>query len=452
MNVTSILLKKIILEGDSETWSKVRRHYLPSEYHTCYSVINNYFEEHGYIPSFDALKLSVRSNIVLDQFYAVQAAEDVDLPNEQLLEFLKNEYTQEEIMEQLVKYLEESIMMESARENIDNLQSIIYDLEEKVDLKDPEQDMQRIELFDTIEDIESAFPLGLNSDYDTKVRFAPGDYILIGGKRGAGKSLTCSNITVNEYLRGRSSIYFTIEMTSRAILQRNCAIATGIPAGSLRMRNLSHGEWNTAAQWWANRFEGGAEAYNKYLEHHNFDMLHQELQKQQLNPKLQMDIVYDPELTLSTVKSELDRKVEKLKPSVIIIDYVNQLKRNANHRGGQYEWTEQIEISKALKTIAQDYGIPVVSPYQIDASGEARFAKGLLDSADCAFALNAHSKEDSCITFDCVKMRDNDEISFTSKVDWKTLKMGPESALSPEQKKKAPDVDGEPIDDMPFNL
>lgn len=94
MNVTSILLKKIILEGDSETWSRLRKHYLPSEYHVLYSTINKHFEDIGGLPSFDALKLSVRNDTVLNKVYAVQAAEDVELDNSLLLEFLKNEYTQ----------------------------------------------------------------------------------------------------------------------------------------------------------------------------------------------------------------------------------------------------------------------------------------------------------------------------------------------------------------------
>ncbi len=448
MNVTSVLLKKILVEADVDTWSKIRRHYLPAEYHVIYSVVNKHFEEVSILPSFDALKLSIRSSQVLDKVYAIETAEDVDIDNATLLEFLKNEFTQEEIMEQLSTYLEESIMMESAKENVEKLQQIIFHVEDRVDLKDPNEDMQRIELFDSIEDIEGAFALGLNDDYDRQVRFAPGDYILIGGRRGAGKSLTCSNMAVNAYEQGQSSIYFTIEMTSRAILQRMCAIATGIPAASLRMRNLSHGEWNTVAQWWSARFDGGEEAYVKYSKHHSFDDLHKDLSKCILHPHKQMDVVYDPSLSLSIIRSELSRKVEKLQPKVILVDYANQVKRGGPSKSGQYEWTEQIEVSKALKAIAQEYGIPVVSPYQTDATGEARFAKGLLDSADAAFSLEAHAKEDECITFECVKMRDNDEISFTSKMNWKSLKLGPESAINPKLKKSSEDESDEQYDDM----
>jgi hypothetical protein len=437
LNITQVFLKKVISEVDSDTWVQVRPHYLPAEYHSVYKIINKYFEDHSRLPSFDALKLSVRSDVVLNKIYAISLAEDVDLPNSELLEYVKNQYAQEEILDQISKYLEESIMIDSAKDNITHLSNIIAHVEDRVDMKDPEEDMNRIELFDSEEDLSKAFSLGLNSDFDSKFKFGCTDYILIGGVRGTGKSLTCSNIAVHAYEQlQRSSIYFTIEMTPRAVLQRNCAIATGIPASKMRSKTLSVEEWRIVAKWWSGRFTDGEKAYEKYLQHRSFDELHGDLSRLPLLEEKQLDIVYDPSMTLATIRSELDKKVERLKPAVILVDYVNQVSRFGHRKMGQYDWTEQIEVSKALKAIAQEYEIPVVSPYQIDATGEARFAKGLLDSADAAFTLDAHKKEDECITFKCVKMRDNEEVDFTSKMNWSTLKMGPEPAQLPEKETK----------------
>ena len=59
---------------------------------------------------------------------------------------------------------------------------------------------------------------------------------MVGGKRGAGKSVICANIANNVYESGKSVIYFTIEMDSRSILQRCCAIATQVPFSRLRTR------------------------------------------------------------------------------------------------------------------------------------------------------------------------------------------------------------------------
>jgi replicative DNA helicase len=252
--------------------------------------------------------------------------------------------------------------------------------------------------------------------------------VLIGGRRGAGKSFTCSNIASNTFDDGDSVIYFTIEMTARQIMQRCCSVSTGVPINALRNRNLSIGEWQLVAEWWSNRFEDGEHAFREYLEHRDFDKYHSELTVRPLREK-QLDVVYNPTLTLGNIRTELDKKVSQIKPKVVIVDYVNQVKRAAvsNSRMGQYDWTEQIEVSKSLKAMAQDYNVVMVSPYQTDATGEARFAKGILDSADTAFSLDPHMKEDNIITFSCVKMRNGEETDFTSTMDWTTLRIGPET-------------------------
>jgi hypothetical protein len=98
--------------------------------------------------------------------------------------------------------------------------------------------------------------------------------------------------------------------------------------------------------------------------------------------------------------------------------------------------------------MAQEYKVPVFSPYQTDASGEARFAKGILDAADAAFALEPWDHEDNCVTFKCVKIRNDSPIDFTSTMNWETLKMGPESAMTPDQREDSAHKTGESIDDL----
>ena len=159
--------------------------------------------------------------------------------------------------------------------------------------------------------------------------------------------------------------------------------------------------------------------------------------------------MYDAGLTLSKIRSELDKKVKQMDVGVIIVDYINQVKRSSlPSRGGQYDWTEQIEVSKALKSMAQEYEVPVFSPYQTDASGEARFAKGILDAADAAYTLETWDHEDACITLNCVKMRSASMKSFTSEVDWDSLKIGPASAMTPKEREDSSHKTGEEIDDI----
>jgi replicative DNA helicase len=428
VNLASILLKTIIAQCDMETWANSQKHYFPTEYSSIWSYLNKYVEQHSVLPSFEDLRLAVRDATLRDRFIALEKIDEIDIEPNILLEYLKNEYTQVEIMNQLEKYLSDSIAMESAQENIESLQNIVLSVEEKVDLKDTSTNMRKMELFDPIEELEKNVPLGLNHDFDRIQTFGPSDLVLIGGKRGAGKSIACANIASSTYEAGHSVMYFTIEMSSRATMQRICSISTGVPAAAIRNRNLSIGEWEQVARWWSQRFEDGERALSRYLSHRDFDTYHDELTAKPLREK-QIDVVYAPSLTLANIRTELDKKVARLQPRVVIVDYINQVKRSmvSNGRMGQYDWTEQIEVSKALKTYAQDYGFIMVSPYQIDASGEARFAKGILDAADAAFTLDAHAKEDNIIRFNCAKMRNSDEVSFTSTMDWASLAIGPET-------------------------
>ena len=94
---------------------------------------------------------------------------------------------------------------------------------------------------------------------------------------------------------------------------------------------------------------------------------------------------------------------------------------------------------KLMKSIAQEYNIPVFAPYQTDNSGEARFAKGILDAADAAFTMETWSPEDECITFNCTKMRSAKMEGFTSTMDWETLKIGPQSTMNPKARDELKD-------------
>jgi replicative DNA helicase len=431
-------LKQIITQEDFESWGNLRVNYLSAEYQSLYKVMDTHIKNFRSLPTFDDLKLSIRDRKLQEKVFAIEAVE-VDIDAWVLLEYLKNEYTQVEILDELDKFIDKTVAISSAEENVEAIQQIVLDVGERVDLKAPEENMQTIPLFDSEKDLKKFLPLGLNDDYDQTLKFSPRDLILVGGRRGAGKSITCCNIANNVYEQGRSALYFTIEMDSRSILQRMCALGARIPISRLATRNLTTVEWDRVATWWAGRFDGGAELLPEFTEHRDFDAFHTKLQTVPLNKDRQIDVVYDPVLSLSRIRQELETKASQTDYGVIVVDYLNQVKRsNAPSRGGQYDWTEQIEVSKTLKSIAQEYEIPVFAPYQTDSTGEARFA------------LETWSPEDEAITFNCTKMRSAKMEGFTSVMDWETLKIGPKSTMNPKEKEAIKDSlsTGEDVHDV----
>jgi len=449
LNIASALIKQVIALQDFDTWSSVRRDYLPTEYHSLFSIIDKHTTTYHSLPTFEELKFSIRDSKSLEKLYAIETVQ-VEADASMLLEYLKNEYTQKEILDSLETYIDNSVAFENAEESVTHLHQIVLDVEKKVDLQPPQESMQRISLFEDDEEISRYLALGLNENYDREIRFSPKDLVLIGGRRGAGKSLTCANIAHNVFESGRSAMYFTIEMDSIQTLQRVCSIATGVPFSRLRTKNLSISEWEDVTAWFAGRFENSNKILEEYKEHRNFEDFHHKLTTTcGLLPTQQVDVIYDPALTLAKIKAEMDKKVKALDVAVVLVDYINQVKRSAiPSRMGQYDWTEQIEVSKALKSMAQEYECTVVTPYQTDASGEARFAKGILDAADAAYALETYDQEDAAITFNCTKMRSAAMRSFTSTINWETMKIGPETAMTPKEREESDQKTGEDIDDL----
>ena len=424
MNLASALFKRILEEEDFDTWSSLRRHYLPSEYYVVYDTIEKQVDNYHKLPSIEELKLAIRDAPTLDKIYAVEAIE-VEAEPFLLLDYLKNEFTQKETLVELHNYVENSISFETAEETIESLYNIISKIEDKVELRAAEASLQKMNLFESDEEIADYIPLGLNADFDNLVRFKSSDYILMGGKRGSGKSITCSNLADTVYRRGKSVLYFSIEMPTREILQRQCSIGSGVPHSKIKYKTLDNLEWLKVAQWWADRYDNGEKHLELYMAHRDFNKFHAAIQAEQLK-EVQIDIIYDPSLTLPKLKAEIIKRVRKLgNVGLVIVDYVNQVRKTASS-DDKFDWKDQIHVSTTLKELAGILQIPFFSPYQIDAQGEARFAKGILDSADAAFTLEAGPDS---IQFTCTKIRGDAKINFTSKVDWNCLRIGPENGI-----------------------
>jgi len=452
MAIESALLKQIVEHGDFDTWNDLKQHYLPQgEYQKLWKVVDKHVHKYHELPSFEDLKSEIRSRELQEKIYAIESV-DTDVPAYKLLEYLKDQFTQAEILEKIEEYIDEHITIADASENIDYMQKIVVDVQDRVETATDNESMESVELFDSEEDLAKYLPLGLNNDYDKDNNFSPKDLVIVGGGSGKGKSFTCCNIADSVYKRDRSVLYFTIEMDSRSILQRLAAVATGVPLKRLHSRNLVDFEWDAVADWWANRFEGGDKPLESFKQERDFDKFTYELQRNPLKEGAQIDVFYDPGLTLAKIIAVVrQKKVEHKDLGLVVVDYLNQVRRhNVPGRSGQYDWTEQIEISKGLKQLAQEVNVLCLSAFQTNPKGEARFARGIYDAVDAAYVIEHWGKEEPAIKLNCVKMRNGDPSGFTSTMDWDSLKIGPTTALDPEERDKLEEAmkKNESIDDM----
>ena len=162
MTLESALLKQILLHSEFGTWNSLKEHYFPEgEYRKLWKIVDKHVHKYHALPTFEDLKLEVRSRELQEKIYAIETVE-TEVPADILLDYLKNQFTQNEILSKVENFVEHQIAIGDARENIDLLQEIVVQVEDQVETSDDNESMDTIELFDSEEDLAKFLPLGLN--------------------------------------------------------------------------------------------------------------------------------------------------------------------------------------------------------------------------------------------------------------------------------------------------
>ena len=366
---------------------------------------------------------------------SVELAIDSDIDIEVALDALIDQFTQSETVRLLDKFIDKLPIYDTV-EIKENLASIVLTLDEKTLTTEGVYSMSEIMLFKRPEDLaKDRVHLGLNNTFDAVLGgCARQELILIGGKRGSGKSITSSNILTNQYENGNTAVYFTIEMVAGETMERNCSILANVNHQNLKQGKLSDSEVLSLVQCRADMFVDAQPLVTEYLEHKDRYKFEEKLVREcELKPDNQMIIIDDRALTLTALDLHLGKLKSRFgdKLTVAVVDYLNQI---VVEGANQFDWQPQIIVSKKLKELARKYDIVMVSPYQIDASGEARFAKGILDAADIALLMEAHDKETGAMSFETTKIRGGRELQFTSPIDWDTLRISPVPMERPPEK------------------
>ena len=92
---------------------------------------------------------------------------------------------------------------------------------------------------------------------------------------------------------------------------------------------LTKKEYQKLAEFQADRFEGSSGVLMDYYTHQDFEKFQRDITKLPLRTDKQMDIVYDTSLTLAKIKAEIEYRSNYLDLGVVIIDYINQVRRSS---------------------------------------------------------------------------------------------------------------------------
>ena len=435
MDTSAVVLNKLLSERNLDIWAKLKLVFLDPAYSSLYSVVNKYYEKYSAIPSFDDLELTLREGPASKTLATLRLTEVPDVSAEVALDALIDQYTQNETVKLLDKFVDK-LPLYDTNEIKENLATLALTIEEKTHTSEKVFTMADMMMFSRPEDLEKErVYLGLNNSFDSVLGgVARQELILIGGKRGSGKSIASSNLFINQYESGNSSIYFSIEMTAKETMERNLSILANVNLQNLKQHKLTDDELLRVVKARAEMFENSTDLVSEFMRHRDrFKFEEQLVRNCSLKPDNQMIIVDDRDLTLSSIDLHIGKAKARFgdKLKLVVVDYLNQIVLEGND---QYDWKPQIEVSKKLKNLARKYEVVMVSPYQIDKDGEARFAKGILDAADIALTMEAHDKETNAISFETTKIRGGKEMAFTCPIDWDTLRISPQSVDKPAAK------------------
>ena len=169
-----------------------------------------------------------------------------------------------------------------------------------------------------------------------------GDLLILAARPSMGKTALAINMAVNAWRNGHSVGIFSLEMSSEQLTLRMLSSESGIPHQKIRNATVSSEEWmeltNTAARL--------AEA-NFFIDD-------------------------TPGLSLMELRAKARKLKSKHDIKFFVIDYLQLITTTRRHENRTQEISE---ISRSLKALAKELGVPILALSQLSRSLESRMDK-----------------------------------------------------------------------------
>ena len=173
----------------------------------------------------------------------------------------------------------------------------------------------------------------------------PGQMVVIGARPGVGKTSFALNLAINAAAKGAAVAFFSLEMSKVEIAQRLLSAQAKIPLSAIRGGRIQADQWPTILK--------------------------------ATHDLSQLDVMIDdtPGTTVTEVRAKARRMLHGKEKGLVILDYLQLVSPPAGGRRSDSRATEVSEMSRGIKIMAKDLGVPVVSLSQLSRQVESRTGK-----------------------------------------------------------------------------
>jgi len=433
IDLQKLTLRRLLDTQSNDLYSKLLNQYFSGVNSTLFDKIKSFYKANTRLPSTDEI-LSVRKDTGLQEYLENQICADDNvneaIQDEFLVAQLQDFYIRDETIHFMDKFIDQLEDLEKI-EIVDKFQNHLLHMNQAIPHDDELYDIAELEFFPSEDDFK-IYPSGLSNEFDAiNGGFATQELIMLGGRRGSGKSIISLNLALNRFLQGNTVAFFTIEMRYKEVYDRVLSIISGVPFLDIFRNKLTDKQKIQMASAKFDNFYKPSEKINKMIKELEVtkDFKNFEKRVKIERPELKdhrLFMIDDESLTLNRIDHYCNMFSSKYPNyNMAVVDYVNIIKHD-----DQKDWKTQITIADNLKSLSRKYDLTMISPYQIDASGEARFAKGILDAADRSFNFFPPAETDdreleSKISIHTTKMRNGKHMSFDVLMDWSCVKINP---------------------------
>lgn len=442
IDLQKLAIRRLLDTKDNDLYSKLLSQYFSGTNTILYDKISSFYKANTRLPSTEEM-LVVRKDTGLQEYLENQIFSEDNicepLSNDFLLSQLQDYFIREETISFIDKLLDGLDNLEKV-EIIDKFQSHLLQLNKAIPQDDELYDVAELDFFPSEDDFR-IYPSGLSHLYDSvNGGFATQELVLLGGRRGSGKSIISLNLALNRFLQGNTVSFFTIEMRYKEVYDRVLSIISGVPFLDIFRNQVTPEQKIRLAKAKFDTFYTPSDTIVNMLgeleEKRDFKKFDKRIKIEKPALKEHRLFMIDDEgLTINRIDHYCNMFSNKYPNyNMAVVDYINIVKHE-----DQKDWKSQIIIADSLKSLSRRYDLTMISPYQIDASGEARFAKGILDSADRSFnffppAENDDRSLNNKITIHTTKMRNGKHMSFDVAMNWECVKIDPTSSDSVNEK------------------